>query len=325
MTEAPDPQDDPPPPRREPLPWSVPKDVADDPAALERVRAIMAHPAYLQADRDLDFLASDPARGTRLQLDYLKPELGLREAGIGHTIVVFGSTRIAEPAAAARRLAAAEAALAADPDDPELALHVRQARRRLENARYYDVARRFGAMFADQTDWPRPERVAVMTGGGPGIMEAANRGAFEAGARSVGLNITLPHEQYPNPYLSEGLCFSFHYFALRKLHFMHRARALVIFPGGYGTLDELFEALTLVQTRKIDPLPIVLVGRAFWRAAVNFDFLLEEGVIDAEDRELFREAETAEEIYAAIADWYEDAGCPLLGPCRPGGPAVEGG
>jgi hypothetical protein len=142
-----------------------------------------------------------------------------------------------------------------------------------------------------------------MTGGGPGIMEAANRGAFEAGAQSVGLNIHLPHEQYPNPYITPGLCFQFHYFAMRKLHFLQRAVALVAFPGGYGTFDELFEVLNLAQTRTIKPFPIVLVGEAFWRGAVNFDFLAEQGVIDPEDRELFWFAETAQEILDTIAQW----------------------
>jgi hypothetical protein len=151
-----------------------------------------------------------------------------------------------------------------------------------------------------------------MTGGGPGIMEAANRGAFDVGAKSVGLNIALPHEQYPNPYITPDLCLRFHYFALRKLHFLHRAKALVAFPGGYGTLDEVFETLTLVQTRKIKPLPVVLVGREFWSQAVDFEFLVDEGVIDPEDKELFRFAETAEEAWDHITAWYECNGEPLL-------------
>jgi uncharacterized protein (TIGR00730 family) len=150
-----------------------------------------------------------------------------------------------------------------------------------------------------------------MTGGGPGMMEAANRGAFDVGAKSVGLNISLPHEQYPNPYVTPELCFSFHYFALRKLHFLLRAKALVAFPGGYGTLDELFEVLTLIQTRKIKPIPVVLVGEAYWRRAVDFDFLVHEGVIDVEDRELFWFAETAQEIWNGILRWHDASGEPL--------------
>jgi uncharacterized protein (TIGR00730 family) len=154
--------------------------------------------------------------------------------------------------------------------------------------------------------------IMVMTGGGPGIMEAANRGAHDRGARSIGLNITLPHEQYPNPYVSPELCFSFHYFAIRKLHFLKRARALVVFPGGYGTLDELFEVLNLVQTRKIAPLPVVLVGEAYWRRVLDPEFLVDEGMIDLEDRELFWFAETAEATWQGILRWYEAAGAPLL-------------
>jgi len=155
-------------------------------------------------------------------------------------------------------------------------------------------------------------RMVVMTGGGPGMMEAANRGAYDVGAKSIGLNINLPHEQYPNPYITPDLCFRFHYFALRKLHFLLRTRALVAFPGGYGTFDELFETLTLVQTRKIKPVPIVLVGEDYWRQAFNVDFLADEGVIDAEDRDLFWFAETAEEIWDGILHWHEANGEPLL-------------
>jgi uncharacterized protein (TIGR00730 family) len=153
----------------------------------------------------------------------------------------------------------------------------------------------------------------IMTGGGPGIMEAANRGAYDVGAKSIGLNIHLPHEQYPNPYITPDLCFRFHYFALRKLHFLLRAKALVAFPGGYGTFDELFETLTLVQTRTIQPVPIVLVGERYWRRAVDIDFLVDEGVIDPEDRELFWFAETAQEVWDGILSWHEVNGEPLLG------------
>jgi uncharacterized protein (TIGR00730 family) len=154
----------------------------------------------------------------------------------------------------------------------------------------------------------------VMTGGGPGIMEAVNRGAHDAEAESIGLNITLPHEQYPNPYITPGLCFSFHYFAMRKLHFLLRARALVAFPGGYGTMDELFEVLTLAQSRKIDPVPVILVGKDYWRRAFDVDFLVSEGTIDPEDRELFWYAETAQDIWRDILLWYEMRGTPLLAP-----------
>ena len=296
----------------EPFPWEKPKDAADDSEALARVRAIMEADSYRLADQDVDFLESDHTRGPRLQLDYLKPELGLRAHGIGHTIVVFGSSRLMEPNAAHRRLAAACERLAKEPDDIEVKRAHSVAERVVANSRYYEVARDFARRVGRGTERSHGDRVAVMTGGGPGVMEAANRGAFEAGARSIGLNISLPHEQYPNPYLTPDLCFQFHYFAMRKLHFLLRARALVAFPGGYGTFDELFETLTLIQTHKIDPLPVVLVGRKFWSRAVNFDFLAEEGVIAAGDVDLFAMVETAEEIHTHIARWHAAKGKPLL-------------
>ena len=180
-------------------------------------------------------------------------------------------------------------------------------------SQYYEVAREFGRLVGAANHSPRGHHTAIITGGGPGIMEAANRGAFDVGAKSVGLNISLPHEQYPNPYVTPELCFSFHYFALRKLHFLLRAKALVAFPGGYGTFDELFEVLTLIQTRKIKPIPVVLVGGGYWRRAVDIDFLVDEGVIDSEDRELFWFAETAREIWDGILQWHDASGEPLHG------------
>jgi len=185
------------------------------------------------------------------------------------------------------------------------------AERILAKSRYYEVAREFGRLVGDAGRDGRPSRLVVMTGGGPGLMEAANRGAFDVGAKSVGLKIELPHEQYPNPYVTPDLCFCFHYFALRKLHLLLRAKALVAFPDGYGTLDELFKVLTLIQTRKIKPIPVVLVGEHFWRRSVDLDYLVEEGVIDLEDRELFWFAETAQETWDGILRWYEAAGEPL--------------
>jgi uncharacterized protein (TIGR00730 family) len=297
--------------RVEPLPWQSPKPSGEDPEAPGRVKALLESPSYRQADRDVDFLNRDDTRGVRLQLDYLKPELLLEEHGIGHTIVVFGSTRIAEPDAAQKRVDELSARLADDPGDEDLSRRLAIAERILEKSRYYDVAREFGRIVSNAPTGGEGRRLVVATGGGPGIMEAANRGAFDAQAKSIGLNITLPHEQYPNPYITPDLCFSFHYFALRKLHFLLRARALVAFPGGYGTLDELFETLTLVQTRTIDPLPIILVGRAYWQRAFDPDFLVDEGTIDPEDRSLFWFAETAEEIWHDILHWYEMAGRPF--------------
>jgi uncharacterized protein (TIGR00730 family) len=250
-------------------------------------------------------------RGVRLQIDYFKPEMLLEEHRIHHTIVVFGSTRICEPAVACRKVDMLKAALAADAGNKDLARRLEIAERVLAKSPYYEVAREFGRLVSGTNKTANGQHSVIMTGGGPGIMEAANRGAFDVGAKSVGLNISLPHEQYPNPYITPDLCFNFHYFALRKLHFLLRAKALVAFPGGYGTFDELFEVLTLVQTRKIKPMPIVLVGESYWRQAVNLDFLVDEGVIDQEDREWFWFAETAEEIWNGILHWHEINGEPL--------------
>ncbi len=247
----------------------------------------------------------------RLQIDYLKPELLLREHEIEQAIVVFGSTRICEPAAALRKVQGLRGRLQTDKDNSELRRQLAVAERIQAKSRYYEVAREFGRLVAAANHGAGRHHTAIMTGGGPGMMEAANRGAFDVGAKSVGLNVSLPHEQYPNPYVTPELCFSFHYFALRKLHFLLRAKALVAFPGGYGTLDELFEVLTLIQTRKIKPIPVVLVGEAYWRRAVDIDFLVDEGVIDAEDRELFWFAETAQEIWNGILHWHDASGEPL--------------
>lgn len=279
---------------------------------MARIQAILRSPAYREATEDAEFLGRPETRGVRLQLDYLKPEVLLEQAGIEHTVVVFGSTRIVEPAAARRAEHAAENALAADPGNAELRRRLAVAQRIVANSRYYEIAREFGRIVGKAGTDGAHRRIVVVTGGGPGIMEAANRGAYDAGADSVGLNITLPHEQYPNPYASPDLCFRFHYFANRKLHFLLRARALVAFPGGFGTLDEIFEVLTLVQTRKMVPVPIVLVGEAYWRKVLDVDFLVEQGTIDPEDRELFWFAETAEQIWRGILHWYDAAGRPLL-------------
>ncbi len=290
--------------RREPLPWHRPKSPDEDPHAPERVAAILNSASYRPADADLDFLATDGMRGVRLQIDYLKPELLLEEHRVRSTIVVFGSTRICEPQAAHRKVETLTAGLAADPGNEGLARALAVAQRILAKSHYYEVAREFGRLASEAKPSGGEQHSVIMTGGGPGIMEAANRGAFDAGAESVGLNISLPHEQYPNPYITPGLCFNFHYFAMRKLHFLKRAKALVAFPGGFGTLDELFEVLTLVQTRKIKPMPVVLAGESYWRRAADFDFLADEGVIDQEDRELFFFAETAQEIWDSIQAWH---------------------
>lgn len=296
--------------RREPLPWQSPKPPEDDPYAPARVNTLLNSDGYRRADKDLDFLAHGGMRGVRLQIDYLKPELLLEENNIDNTIVVFGGTRICEPGVARRRVEALTQALAVDSTNKHVARRLAVAERILDKSRYYDVAREFGRLVSASQNPAGGPRAVVMTGGGPGIMEAANRGAFDIGEKSVGLNISLPHEQYPNPYISPELCFSFHYFSMRKLHFLLRAKALVAFPGGFGTFDELFEVLTLIQTRKIAPMPVVLVGETFWRNAVNFDFLIDEGVIDEEDRDLFWFAETAEDIWTSILQWHGADGSP---------------
>jgi uncharacterized protein (TIGR00730 family) len=298
--------------RQQPLPEQRPKPSDEDPDAPSRIRAILASPSYVLAEQDLAFLARDEARGVRLQIEFLKPETVLTEHDIRDTIVVYGSTRITEPAAARRNAETLRQALETDPRNGVLISQLAVAERILAKSRYYEIAREFGRLVGGSraSDGSRT-KLAIMTGGGPGIMEAANRGAFEVGAKSVGLNISLPHEQYPNPYITPELCFRFHYFALRKMHLLQRAKALVAFPGGFGTIDELFEVLTLVQTRKIKPVPIVLVGEEYWRRAVDVGFLADEGVIDAEDRELFWFAESANEIWSSILDWYEACGTPL--------------
>jgi uncharacterized protein (TIGR00730 family) len=283
-----------------------------DPDASRRIRRILQSPAYRRADRDIDFLDDDDVRGTRLQLDYLKTELNLRRQAIEQTIVVFGSTRIPDPVVAREQVGELRAAMEKTPGDAALVKKLRIAERVLATSSFYTVAREFAVLVGSSGEGPDDARVTIMTGGGPGIMEAANRGAFDTGAKSIGLNITLPHEQSPNSYIADELAFSVHYFAIRKLHFLLRARALVAFPGGLGTLDEVFETLTLIQTGTIDPLPVILVGEAFWRRAVDFDFLISEGVIAAGDQQLFSYAETAEQIWTEICTWHRDAGEALL-------------
>lgn len=271
----------------------------------ENLRAILASQSYVLAEEDLEFLKREELRPARLELELLKPELALREHRIESTIVVFGGTRVIEASRAQTKLEAAQAALAAKPGDSEGERQVRVAARVVAKAKYYDEARKFGGLVSQVCQHPEHRHLVVVTGGGPGAMEAANRGAFEQSAVSVGLNITLPHEQAPNPYITPELCFQFHYFALRKMHFLLRAKGMVAFPGGFGTMDELFESLTLIQTKKIEPFPIVLVGREFWDGAVNFQHFADEGTIAPEDLDLFTYAETAEEAWQAICDFHE--------------------
>jgi uncharacterized protein (TIGR00730 family) len=300
--------------RHEPLPGDQPKPAHEDRDAPSRIQAILNSPSYRQADQDIDYLNIDETRGVRLQIDYQKPEFLLNQHNIRHTIVAFGSTRICEPASAQRKVDLLRKQLASDPDNHDLQRQLRVAERIQVKSRFYDVAREFGKLVGEAGKKVNGGGLYIMTGGGPGMMEAANRGAYDAGSKTIGLNINLPHEQYPNPYVTPELCFRFHYFALRKLHFLLRTRALVVFPGGYGTFDELFETLTLIQTRKIKPIPVILVGEAFWRQAFNVDFLVEEGVVDEEDRELFWFAETAQEIWDDILNWHKANGTELLQP-----------
>ncbi|WP_295882709.1 TIGR00730 family Rossman fold protein [uncultured Thiohalocapsa sp.] len=266
----------------------------------------MASASYRLAYADIDFLRRAELRPVRLQLELLKAELVQQEAGIDSTVVIFGSTRIPEPEAARARLRAAEDAAAAAPDDPELARRAAVARRIHAKAKYYDEARRLAAMITRVSQRNGHRDYVVVTGGGPGIMEAANRGAFDAGGKSIGLRIMLPREERPNEYVTPELTLQFHYFAVRKMHFILRAKALVVFPGGYGTLDELFETLALIQTGKVRRVPVVLFGREYWHRIVDFDAMVEEGTISAADRELVRFVECADEAWTAIQDCWSD-------------------
>jgi len=255
--------------------------------------------SYRLAFQDPDLLLRDELRPVRLQLEVLKPELLLQEQHIESTVVVFGSARIPDPQTAESRLVSAQAEYAKNKDDPQLSIKVAAARKALKNSRYYNEARKLGHLVSINTG---KDKLVVVTGGGPGIMEAANRGAHEAGMPSIGMNITLPHEQDPNPYVTPDLNFQFHYFAVRKMHLLMRAKSLVAFPGGFGTLDELFETLTLIQTRKVQPIPVLLFGQAFWERIVNFEALVEEGTISPEDLDLFVFVDTAEEAWELISE-----------------------
>lgn len=254
--------------------------------------------AYRLAFADPEFLFRRETRGLRFQLEMLKPDLGQAEQGIENTIVVYGSARFLPPEEAAQQLSEAEAS-----SDTQRIARARQA---VRNARYYDLARQFARLVAEHSERQRPaERIYICTGGGPGIMEAANRGAHETGALNVGLNIALPHEQSGNRFISPSLSFKFHYFALRKMHFMMRAKALVTFPGGFGTLDELFEMLTLVQTKKAKPVPIILFGTDYWKRLINFDLLVEEGTVSDEDLKLFHYTDSPQEAWDIVRSFYQ--------------------
>ncbi len=253
--------------------------------------------AYRLAFNDPEFLRRPETRGIRFQLELLKPELIQTEEGIHNTVVVFGSARFKSLEEAQRRYQEVSQ-LPSSPQNTEvLAL----AQRDLENASYYEAARKFAHLVSQAcASHPKKDRLTICTGGGPGIMEAANRGAMEAGAPSVAMNISLPHEQAPNPYVTPGLSFQFHYFALRKMHFAMRAKALISFPGGFGTLDELFEILTLVQTRKVQATPVLLYGSDFWKRLIDFDWLVSSGTIAKEDLACFKYVDSPEEACEEI-------------------------
>ena len=262
-----------------------------DPAAVTRPQA------YRLAFADPEFLLRRETRGIRMQLELQKPDLAQMEAGIENTVVVFGSARFVSEETAQTQLAQAQASGNAQA--------LAQAERALRNAAWYEQARAFARIVSEQCSClPAQEKLHICTGGGPGIMEAANRGAHDVGQPSVALNIVLPHEQSANPFVTPELSFKFHYFALRKMHFMMRAKALVAFPGGFGTLDELFEVMTLVQTRKSRPVPILLYGRDYWQRLLNLQVLVDEGTISADDLKLFTYVDTPQEAWQHICDFY---------------------
>lgn len=289
-------------PRNGTKPFRSAKDEVED--LSERNLLQMRSPSYQLAFSDTQFLLREELRPVRLQLELLKPELIQHDEHIYSTIVVFGSARIPEPKIAKKQLNKAKREALKDPRDENLQWRLKIAESIEQKSLYYDEARRLTQIISTKCQHDGKREFVVVTGGGPGIMEAANRGAHDVNAKSIGLNIILPVEQGPNPYISPELTFQFHYFAIRKMHFLIRARALVAFPGGYGTLDELFEALTLMQTRKISKVPILLFSKKFWSQAINFQFLVDEGTIDPEDTELFQFVETAEEAWQAITDFH---------------------
>jgi len=268
------------------------------------LEAILRSPSYRMAEEDIAFIKSEGLRPVRMMLELLKVETGLAEQEIQSTIVVFGGTQIVEPKEAKRRYDLAAVALEKDPNNTRKQRKLRRAQRVLAKASYYDDALEFARLASTASQANGTGDFVIMTGGGPGVMEAANRGAYEVGAKSIGLNITLPSEQAPNSFITPELCFQFHYFALRKMHFLLRAKALVIFPGGFGTLDELFDALTLRQTGVMQDIPIVLYSREYWSRVIDFQFLADEGVIRDEHLDLIQYAESPQEAWEIITRFH---------------------
>ena len=281
-------------------------------------KLLLDTPSYVLAYEDEKFLNSPEARAYRIQLEVIKPETILRSQHIDSTIIVFGSARFVPGDVAQNYLRDIEEQLVADPDNKTLQARLRDAQCKLKFSKYYDLAREFAQIVSKFNQHAAPisgykrHDYVICTGGGPGIMEAANRGAHDVGATSIGLNIALPFEQKPNPYISNEYCFRFHYFAIRKLHFLLRAKALVVFPGGFGTFDELFEGLTLRQTHRMQQLPVILFGEEFWRKTINFDYLVESGVISPEDINLFTFVETPQQAWDAIVEFHKVNGDPVI-------------
>ena len=262
---------------------------------LERAKAVpdtpqTRAPAYRLAWSDEDFMTRRELRAVRLQLELLKPEMVLAERGIRSTVVLFGGARIPEPGG-----------------DAWAAKNETQKKNLLANARYYEEARYFARLCSEYSASTYYREFVVVTGGGPGVMEAGNRGASDCGAPSIGLNIVLPHEQAPNGYVTPELCFNFHYFAIRKMHFIMRAKAVAVFPGGFGTMDEFFETLTLIQTGRMERVPVILFGKEFWKRAVDLDYLAEQGTISPGDQNIISAVDTAAEAWSIIKDFYKIA------------------
>ncbi len=270
----------------------------------ENMEQILSSPSYSLAQEDPALLQRVEMRGVRMLLELGKAELGLREDNITSTVIVFGGTQVVERTAAERRLSEARRAAAAAPGDPRARREVERSERLVAMSQYYDAAREFARIVSIDNQCEEERHYVIVTGGGPGLMEAANRGAFDVGCKSIGLNIKLPAEQQPNPFITPELCFQFKYFALRKFHFILRAAAVVLFPGGFGTLDEMFEALTLRQTHRMQPVPIILFGRDYWSKVIDFQFLADSGVIADRHLDLFTYAETPEEAWQQILDFH---------------------
>ena len=274
-------------------------------ATEQQSQDLLEHPSYRLAFADNDFLMQDELRHVRLQLEYLKPQLILEQNQIKATVVVFGSARFVSRQQAEQMVAEATTQLTQSPEALELQQKLKVAERQLKNSVYYEAAAEFSRIVTEHSQSCPDTSLMIISGGGPGVMEAANKGAYQAGGQSIGLNIVLPHEQKPNPYITPQFCFRFHYFAIRKMHFLQRARALVAFPGGFGTLDELFETLTLLQTGKANTVPVILSDKNFWSRLINFDLLIEEGLIKAEDMQLIQFVDTPEQAWQAICHCYQ--------------------